>query len=84
MNRLKFLLKYVYAMLVVFVFWFILHVAMDSFVIPNPIAVIGRLFEIAIPKISYHLVASLYRLLIALSITTLIGYSLGLAIGLSK
>lgn len=84
MNNLKHLVKYLYAIITVLIIWFILHLALDSFVVPNPIDVIERLSQIAIPKISKHLLASLYRLLIALSITTIIGYSLGLLIGMSK
>lgn len=84
MNNLKRSLKYLYAISVVFIFWYLVHKAMNTFTIPNPIDVIGRLFEILNADIWKHVVASMYRLLIALIITVFLGYFIGLFIGISK
>lgn len=84
MDRFKQVYKYIYAMTVVFIFWYVLHVTLDSFVIPNPIDVISKLFNVGYDIISTHLIASVLRLIVALSITTILGYSIGVAIGVNE
>lgn len=83
MNRFKEIYKYIYAMVVVFIFWYLLHVILDSFVIPNPIDVILKLFKVGYGIISTHLIASFFRLITALAITTILGYSIGILIGVN-
>lgn len=83
-DKLKGILKYVYSILLILIFWYIAHKILNSFVVPNPLEVLINFFEIAIPKLSKHIVVSGMRLLIALSITSIIGYSLGLYIGINK
>ena len=84
MSNLKNLCKYIYAVIVILIFWYLLYFLLDSFVIPNPFDVIKRLFATELPTLSKHILASLYRLVIALSITTIFGYFIGLAIGINK
>lgn len=83
MNRFKGIYKYIYAMTVVFIFWYLLHIILDSFVIPNPIDVISKLFKVGYSIVSTHLIASVLRLLVSLSITTILGYSIGIVIGVN-
>ena len=84
MKNIKSIYKYIYAVSIVFVFWYIMHKALDSFVIPNPIDVLIKFKEVAINTISIHIVASSFRLLTALFITTVLGYFIGLSIGINK
>lgn len=84
MKRFNNIYKYVYAISVVLVFWYILHIILKSFVIPNPINVIKKLFNVGFNVISTHLVASFFRLIIALLITTALGYLIGLLIGVNR
>ncbi|MDB2105842.1 ABC transporter permease [Clostridium paraputrificum] len=83
MKKFNNIYKYIYAITVVFIFWYLLHIILNSFVIPNPIDVISRLFKVGYSIISTHLIASLLRLLIALLITTILGYSIGILIGVN-
>ena len=83
MKKFNNVYKYIYAITVVFIFWYLLHIILNSFVIPNPIDVISRLFKVGYGIISTHLIASLLRLLIALLITTILGYSIGILIGVN-
>lgn len=84
MSRIKSLYKYIYAVTMIFIFWYLLYFLLDSFVIPNPIDVVKRLFVIGVPVLSKHIFTSTYRLLIALTITTVLGYFIGLAIGINN
>ncbi|MGL4989895.1 MAG: ABC transporter permease [Sarcina sp.] len=83
-DKLKGILKYLYAILIILTFWYIVHKLLNSFVVPSPLEVFVNFFKIALPKLSKHVVVSGFRLLIALSITSIIGYSLGLYIGINK
>ena len=84
MTRFKKVYKYIYAISVVLVFWYLLHIILNSFVVPNPIDVIKKLFQVGFKVMSTHLVASLFRLLIALTITITLGYLIGLLIGINN
>lgn len=84
MKRFKQIYKYIYAISVVLIFWYLLHIILDSFVIPNPIDVISKLFKVGFSVITTHLVTSLLRLLVALLITTILGYFIGLSIGVNN
>lgn len=84
MKGFKRLYKYIYAITVVLIFWYMLYILLDSFVIPNPIDVIIELMKNGINILSTHLIASLLRLLIALIITTTLGYFIGISIGINK
>lgn len=84
MRRMRSSYKMIYAIAVVLIFWYILYLILNSFVIPNPGAVLIRFTEILLPVLTKHLVASSYRLFIALFFTTLVGYVIGLMIGISK
>ncbi|MGL5352610.1 MAG: ABC transporter permease, partial [Clostridium sp.] len=61
MSKLKSLCKYIYAVTMIFIFWYLLYFLLDSFVIPNPIDVVKRLFVIGVPVLSKHIFASTYR-----------------------
>ncbi|MGL5347586.1 MAG: ABC transporter permease [Peptostreptococcaceae bacterium] len=84
MKNIKNIYKYIYAVSIVFVFWYIMHIVLDSFVIPNPIDVLIKFREVAINTISIHIITSSFRLLTALFITTVLGYFIGLSIGINK
>ncbi|MGL5151207.1 MAG: ABC transporter permease [Clostridium sp.] len=81
MNKI---IKYIYAILMVIIFWYVIHKLLNSFVVPNPFEVIKRFIEIGYSTLLKNILASSYRLIIALTITTIIGYSLGVAIGWNK
>ena len=45
MKKFNNIYKYIYAITVVFIFGTYFHIILNSFVIPNPIEVISRLFK---------------------------------------
>lgn len=81
---MKSFLKYLYAISVVLVFWYVLYVLLNSFVVPNPTKVILRLFKSGYSIVIIHLTSSAFRLLVALFLTTLFGYIIGVLIGANE
>lgn len=83
MKRLKALYKYIYAVITILIFWYVFHILLDSFVIPNPIDVIKEFFS-STKILLTHVLASSFRLFIALTITIILGYTIGILIGVNK
>lgn len=83
MKRLKALYKYIYAVITILIFWYVFHILLDSFVIPNPIDVIKKFFS-STKILLTHVLASSFRLFIALTITIILGYTIGILIGVNK
>lgn len=72
-----------YGIGIVIVLWEILHVSLNSFVVPNPFEVL--LYTVKnIPDLLKHLGASLGRIGVGLSLTLIIGGILGIALGVNK
>lgn len=83
MKRIKALYKYIYAVITILIFWYVFHILLDSFVIPNPIDVIKEFFS-STNILLTHVLASSFRLFIALTITIILGYTIGVLIGVNK
>ena len=83
MKRIKALYKYIYAVITILIFWYIFYILLDSFVIPNPIDVIKKFFS-STKILLTHVLASSFRLFIALTITIILGYTIGILIGVNK
>lgn len=83
MKRIKALYKYIYAVITILIFWYVFHILLDSFVIPNPIDVIKEFFS-STNILLIHVLASSFRLFIALTITIILGYTIGVLIGVNK
>lgn len=83
MKRIKALYKYIYAVITILIFWYIFYILLDSFVIPNPIDVIKEFFS-STNILLTHVLASSFRLFIALTITIILGYTIGVLIGVNK
>ena len=73
-----------YAVGLIILIWYILHLFLKSNVIPSPITVIINFFNIFIPVLLPHLAMSLYRILTAVLLAVFIGVLLGLIIGMNK
>lgn len=78
-NRSRFL----YATLCVLAFWTVLHLAIGSTIIPSPWLTILTFFQLLPGTLTLHLLVSLARVLAALSISLVLGISIGLWIGLN-
>ena len=74
----------IYSTACILIVWYILHMLLKSFVVPNPSEVIRNFIDIFFPKLLKHLFASGARIIIALIITAIIGMIIGLGIGTSK
>lgn len=69
-----------YAMVVTLILWELIHLNLHSFVVPNPIQVLG--YSVSnMPKIIMHLLFSSKRILLGLGLTLVVGVVLGIAIG---
>lgn len=86
MKKLKVLLfnKTLYAVFIVLLFWYVLHLTVGSSAIPSPYITILNFIGIFPATLSLHLLVSLGRILAAVLISLLLGGLIGLWIGLSK
>lgn len=73
-----------YGMLIVIMFWYILHISVDSNMIPSPYETVKVLFELMKKDLIKHLAFSTYRVTVALLISLLIGVPLGLWTGANR
>ncbi|MGL5353772.1 MAG: ABC transporter permease, partial [Clostridium sp.] len=76
--------KTLYGIIIVIIFWYILHFSIDSNMIPSPHETFKVFFELMQKDLVVHLLFSTYRITIALSISILIGVPLGLWTGINK
>ncbi|MBU5593436.1 ABC transporter permease [Clostridium sp. MSJ-4] len=82
--KLKSCLKTFYGITVVILLWYILHKAVNSAVVPSPLATFKYFFKVLPKTLTPHIVASLLRIFIALFLSVIIGVPIGLITGLSK
>jgi len=76
--------KTLYGMTMVFILWYILHLVIESNVIPSPYETIKR-FTVLLPNVlSFHILASLLRIIIAVTISIIIGVPFGLWTGINR
>lgn len=83
MKRKGHYLSALYAIGMVIVLWEILHLSLNSFVVPEPFEVLLYTFKTT-GKLLGHLGASLGRIIAGLGLTLVIGGSLGIALGANK
>ena len=76
-------LSTIYAIGMIIVLWELLYLSLDSFVVPKPTEVLLYTFT-NINQILRHLGASLGRILLGLSLTLIIGGTIGIALGANK
>lgn len=86
MRKLKVILnnKTIYGALVVILFWYILHLTVGSSAIPSPYNTFLNFIEIFPSVLSLHLLVSLGRILVAISISLILGSLIGVWIGMSQ
>lgn len=83
MKRKGHYLSALYAIGIVIMLWEILHLSLDSFVVPEPFEVLLYTFR-TMDQLLRHLGASLGRIIAGLGLTLVIGGSLGIALGANK
>lgn len=77
-------LKTLYGSLIVLFAWYLLHYGVRSAVIPSPHATIVNFFQIFPTVLAPHMLVSLYRIVVAIAISLIVGVAIGLWIGVSK
>lgn len=85
-NSLKFIVtnKTLYGSIVVLLFWFLMHITVNSSVIPSPYATFKNFTSIFIETLIPHLLVSLVRITAAVAISLVLGAALGLWIGMNN
>ncbi|MCR1899856.1 ABC transporter permease [Irregularibacter muris] len=76
--------KTLYASLSVLIFWYMLHKALQSPIIPNPMDVFKEFGQLLQKDLLIHLGVSLYRMFSAIGISVIIGVPLGLLLGMNE
>jgi len=76
--------KTLYGIIIVVIMWYVLHISIESSVIPSPYNTVKRFAHLIPEVLSVHLLASLGRIMIAIAISIIIGVPLGLWIGMNK
>jgi NitT/TauT family transport system permease protein len=76
------MLGYLIAIIIILMIWFLLAIAIDSPALPTPIATVPMLIKFA-GQLGPDFLVSLYRVVIAMVLGTVIAMPLGLAIGRS-
>jgi NitT/TauT family transport system permease protein len=77
-------IKTLYAIIIILLFWYALHLTVGSAVIPSPGATIINFIAIFPRKLFFHLLASLFRVLAAIAVSFLLGSLIGIWIGTDK
>lgn len=80
-SKLK--LDTVYGLLILLLLWQLLHMGMQSSVIPNPYLSIKRFFDLMPATLLPHMLASLVRIVGAIAISIIAGVALGLFVGVN-
>lgn len=78
------LIRKIYGLIAIFGLWTLLDFAVDSLVIPNPIMTLKYFFAHFTNEIGIHLVYSFYRIVMAISISLLMGVLLGTVMGMTR
>lgn len=86
MKKLKYITgnKVLYAVFIVILFWYVLHLTVASSAIPSPYKTILNFIEIFPKTLSLHLLVSLGRISAAVLISLILGSIIGLWIGISE
>lgn len=81
-NSLKF--STLYALLIVTVCWYVIHLLLNTPTVPDPLLTFSRLVNLLTDDLLLHLLSSLGRIVVATSIALILGITVGLMIGLSQ
>lgn len=76
--------KSLYGTLMIFIFWYILHMVLRSAVIPNPIETVIAFLRLTPKVLLPHVLASLGRIVVAVVFSLLIGLPVGLWTGMNN
>lgn len=73
--------KSLYSFVIIVSLWMLLHISVDSAIIPSPLTTGARMMTLFFPVLLPHLLASLGRVLIAVISTMVVAIPIGIALG---
>ncbi len=73
--------KSIYAFIIILSLWTVLHIGVNSTIIPSPVETGLRIITLLVPVLLPHLLASFVRVLIAVLSTVAIGIPIGIFLG---
>jgi len=76
--------KTIYGSILILILWYILHLIIQSSIIPSPYLTIIKFFNLMKGELLIHILVSLFRILVAVIISLLIGVAAGLFLGLNE
>ncbi|NLY44130.1 MAG: ABC transporter permease [Clostridiaceae bacterium] len=77
-------LKTIWGSSMVLCFWYVMHLFVNSSIIPSPHATIAAFFRLLQEDMHMHIIFSLYRIFIAILISISVGVPIGLLLGLRE
>lgn len=72
-----------YSVLLLLALWYLLHYTIQAAIIPSPHIVIANFIAIFPTKLLMHLLASLWRIVLAIGISIVLGTAIGVVVGLN-
>jgi len=81
---LKELLKNIYAIILVLIFWFVFHLTVNSSIIPSPLVTVNYFFMNFFNVILPHLIYSSFRIFVAIFVSLLVGLPVGILMGMTN
>lgn len=76
--------KFLAGSIIILCIWYVIHILIQSSIVPSPYAAFVALFRLLPKGILAHILVSLYRISVALLISLALGVPLGLWAGLNK
>ena len=76
--------KILFGAVIVLIFWYVLHLAIGSKIIPGPWETIATFFRLMTGTLLLHVIISIFRITAAMVISMAVGVPLGLWMGLSE
>lgn len=77
-------MKYLYSFLILTGMWICLYFIVNSAIVPSPLVVFIRFFQIFYAKLLRHTLYSLFRVVTALVISLIVGVAIGILCGVSQ
>ncbi|MGL4738307.1 MAG: ABC transporter permease [Cellulosilyticaceae bacterium] len=77
-------LKLLYTLFMLITLWWLCHRLINPYIIPSPFEVLTHFCKQLYPVLFYNVIASLYRLVVSMLITVVLGYAIGTFLGTSK
>lgn len=82
-NSYKKYLSSLYGVVIILILWQVLHIAVGGNMVPSPLETFGELIHLLKNDFHMHIIYSLYRIVMSIGISLIIGVPLGILIGMN-